>query len=182
MPLYMLITLGVFWLLWCLPFVLMKKNRSGPKTVDRRARWGILLAAISYALVTQPRFWQLPVAEWRFALGVAVLILAVLLSWTGTRALGRQWRIDAGLNPDHELVMAGPYRIVRHPIYSSMLWLLLGTGFVVTKWWMLAIALPIFIVGTEIRVRIEEGLLASQFGENFQEYKRRTSAYIPLIR
>ena len=44
---------------------------------------------------------------------------------TGVGALGRQWRIDAGLNSDHELVQSGPYRIVRHPIYTSMLCLLL---------------------------------------------------------
>lgn len=182
MPLYILITIAAFWLVWCLPFVLIKKNRSGAKTLDRRARWGIVLEGVSYFLVFQPKFWSLPISHWRFYLGVVVLLFAPLLSWTGAFALGRQWRVDAGLNPDHELIMAGPYRIIRHPIYASMLCLLLGVGLVLSKWWMLGIAVPLFIVGTEIRVRIEEGLLASQFGEKFQEYKRRTSAYIPFIR
>jgi protein-S-isoprenylcysteine O-methyltransferase Ste14 len=46
----------------------------------------------------------------------------------GARSLGRQWRIDAGLNQDHELVTSGPYRVVRHSIYTSMLCVLIGTG------------------------------------------------------
>src|SRR5947207_3171062 len=49
------------------------------------------------------------------------------LSWTSARALGRQWRIDAGLNPDHQLVRSGGYGVVRHPIYTSMFCMLLGT-------------------------------------------------------
>ena len=63
--------------------------------------------------------------------------LATLLSWTGARALGRQWRIDAGLSADHQLITSGPYRFVRHPIYTSMLSILLGTGFLITPWWLL---------------------------------------------
>ena len=57
------------------------------------------------------------------------------ISWTG--ALGRQWRIDAGLSADHQLITSGPYRFVRHPIYTSMLSILLGTGFLITPWWLL---------------------------------------------
>jgi protein-S-isoprenylcysteine O-methyltransferase Ste14 len=58
--------------------------------------------------------------------------LASLLSWTATRALGRHLRFDAALTPDHQLVRSGPYRLLRHPIYTSMFCLLLGTGFVIT--------------------------------------------------
>ena len=77
---------------------------------------------------------------------------------TGVHALGRQWRIDAGLNADHQLVVWGPYRLVRHPIYTSMLFLLLGTGLVLTPFW----------------------LLASRFGAAFLAYRRRAPALIPF--
>ncbi len=108
--------------------------------------------------------------------------LASLLSWTGARALGRQWRIDAGLSDDHELVTSGPYRFVRHPIYTSLLCVLLGTGVLITTWWLLLPSLLLFIIGTEIRVRIEDHLLASHFGERFVEYRQRVPAYIPFLK
>jgi protein-S-isoprenylcysteine O-methyltransferase Ste14 len=98
------------------------------------------------------------------------------------RALGRQWRIDAGLNKDHELIRSGPYRLVRHPIYTSMLWFLFGIGFLITPPLLLLLSLVVFMIGTEIRVRIEDALLASQFGEQFQEYKRSIPAYIPFLK
>jgi protein-S-isoprenylcysteine O-methyltransferase Ste14 len=109
-------------------------------------------------------------------------VLAILLSWTGTRSLGRQWRIDAGLNPDHALVTSGPYRFVRHPIYSSMLCVLCGTGLLVAPLPLLFVAILVFVIGTEIRVRIEDRLLASFFGERFQAYRQSVPAYIPFVR
>jgi protein-S-isoprenylcysteine O-methyltransferase Ste14 len=63
-----------------------------------------------------------------------------------------------------------------------MLCLLLGTGLLLTPFVLFLPAVSIFLVGTEIRVRIEDALLASQFGEQFTEYKRKVPAYIPWLR
>ncbi len=170
------------WILWVLPFFLMKRNKGKAQQLDRRARWGILLVAAGFALLWQGRFWELSVSTWRLALAVLFFVLASVLSWTATRALGRHWRIDAGLNAEHELVMAGPYQIVRHPIYTSMLCLMLAMGFLFTPLLLLALAFAFAVAGTEIRVRIEDGLLASRFDKQFEDYKRSVAAYIPLLR
>ncbi|HXN23076.1 MAG TPA: isoprenylcysteine carboxylmethyltransferase family protein [Candidatus Dormibacteraeota bacterium] len=174
--------LAAGWLIWLLPFFLAKRRREQPAVVDRRARWGMLLAALSYAILWQSRFWATPLPAWRIAVSVSFLLLAGILSWTGTHSLGRQWRIDAGLSSDHELVISGPYRFMRHPIYTSMLFILWGTGFMITPWPMLLLATIVFMLGTEIRVRIEDRLLASRFGDAFREYQRRVPAYIPFVR
>jgi protein-S-isoprenylcysteine O-methyltransferase Ste14 len=108
--------------------------------------------------------------------------MAGVLSWSGTRALGRQWRVDAGLSADHELVTSGAYRLIRHPIYCSMLCVLLGIGFMVTPWLLFLVSTIVFISGTEIRVRIEENLLASRFGERFHQYQKSVAAYVPYVR
>jgi len=52
----------------------------------------------------------------------------------------------------------------------------------VSTWWLVLISFLVFMVGTEIRVRIEDQLLASHFGERFKEYKRRVPAYIPFTK
>lgn len=170
------------WLLWGLPFVLIKRNRTPAQVVDRRARWGVALVGVAYAMLWQSNFWERPLPAWQTALAVGLFLIAAVLSWTGVRALGRQWRVEAGVNPDHELVTRGPYRVVRHPIYTSMLCMFLGTGCLVTRPLLLLFATLVFIAGTEIRVRIEDGLLAARFGERFEEYRRSLPAYIPLIR
>lgn len=182
MPAFKYVIVLAGWLIWTAPFLSLWRKKSKSAKVDRRARWGIVLQAIAFALLWQAKFWEMSPPAWRIALSIAFFLLASLLSWTATRALGRQWRIDAGLNADHKLVTSGPYRFVRHPIYASMLCLMLGMGFMVTPLPLLAVALLLAIAGTEIRVRIEDALLSSRFGAKFDEYRHSVAAYVPLIR
>lgn len=176
------------WLTWLLPFFLLALNRKGrrntraPQQLDRRARWGIFLQGAGFALVWQGPFWTRAVAPWRIPVSILFFVLAGLLSWISARTLGRQWRLDAGLNADHELVRSGPYRIVRHPIYLSMFAVMLGAGLLISRPAWLAAAVVLEIIGTEIRVRVEDALLASRFGDQFTEYQRRVPAYIPGVR
>jgi protein-S-isoprenylcysteine O-methyltransferase Ste14 len=182
MPAYDFVILLAEWALWAAPFFLIKRHHVTAAKVDRRARWGILLQAASYSLVWWGNFWLRTPALWRIVLNIVFALLSAILSWTSTRALGRQWRIDAGLNPDHQLIRSGPYRIVRHPIYTSMLCLLLSTGFMTASMPMLLIATSVFIAGSEIRTRVEDGLLSAHFGGQFQAYRHAVPAYIPFVR
>jgi len=181
-PGYAYVVLAVGCVIWVIPFLLARRHQERAAVIDRRARWGMLLVALSYALLWQNSFWERPLPTWRLVLSVFFLLCAIVLSWTGIRSLGRQWRVDAGLGHEHELITTGPYKFVRHPIYASMLCLLLGTGFMITPLWLFLLALCVFLVGTEIRVRIEDRLLSSRFAEKFQEYQRKVPAYIPFLR
>jgi protein-S-isoprenylcysteine O-methyltransferase Ste14 len=109
-------------------------------------------------------------------------LIAPVLSWTAVKHLGRQFRVNAGLYVDHELVRAGPYAIVRHPIYSSVLAILLSTILLLTPWRWAAVSLALFVVGTEIRVHTEDRLLASRFGREFVDYRNKVPAYVPFVR
>jgi protein-S-isoprenylcysteine O-methyltransferase Ste14 len=160
---YILVTAG--WLVWFIPFPIIGWKAKTPDRQDHRARWGLILEVLAYLLLPLGKFWERSPEP-----------------WTATRALGRHLRFDAALSPDHELVRSGPYSVLRHPIYTSMLCLLLGTAFMIAPLPLFLAAIVIFIGGTEIRVRVEDGLLASRFGDNFREYRRSVSAYIPLVR
>ncbi len=185
MPVYAYAILAAGWVAWVGRFLLAAVKQPGgrPAKVDRRARWGMPLIAVAYTLVWQGSFWTRSPGPRRIITSILLFAAASILSWTSTRALGRQWRLDAGLNSDHELVRSGPYRLIRHPIYTSMLCMLLGTGLLlVTPLTLLLPSLLFFVIGTEIRVRIEEKLLAAQFGDEFLEYRRRVPAYIPFLK
>jgi protein-S-isoprenylcysteine O-methyltransferase Ste14 len=173
------------WLLWILPFFLFRP-RSAEKAVQVRpaARWGILLQMAGYCLVYahRPAAWAGPLELWRFLLGAVFAAPSIVLGWQAIRTLGRQWRIDAGLNSDHELVRGGPYKIVRHPIYASMLGMLLsGIAWAGTlPGW--PIGLVLAIAGLEIRIRVEDGLLRERFGAEFNSWTRSVPALLPFIR
>lgn len=182
MPAYLYIVLAAGWILWLLPFPLSGWNWSAPERSDNRARWGLLIQVISYSLLWQGHFWMRSPALWQVAVAVLCFLFAALLSWTSTRALGNHLRFDAALSHDHQLVRSGPYGILRHPIYTSMLCILLGTGVLITPPLLFLAALIVFLLGTEIRVRAEDGLLASRFGDEFRQYRRTVSAYVPFVR
>ena len=63
-----------------------------------------------------------------------------------------------------------------------MLCMLLGTGTLLAPWFLFLPAIVLFLVGIEIRVRVEDGLLAGRFGDRFDAYRRQVAAYIPYIR
>jgi protein-S-isoprenylcysteine O-methyltransferase Ste14 len=177
---YVLVLAGIA--AWVAPFLLAKRHPELTSTIDKRARWGMLLEMFSFAALWQSQFWMRLVPGWRVALAVMSFAIAAGISWSSVRALGVQWRFDAGLNAEHELVRHGPYAVVRHPIYTSLLCLLCGVGFVVAPWPLLALSIALFVAGTEIRVHVEENLLRGRFGETFQKYQQSVSAYVPLVR
>jgi protein-S-isoprenylcysteine O-methyltransferase Ste14 len=170
--------------LWLIPLLKeRRRNRSEtPQTVDLRSRWGVVLEALGYSLLWQFDFWDYPPLLASQAIGVVLLVFAVAVSFAAARALGSLLRIDAGLSVNHQLIRSGPYRLVRHPVYCSFLCLIVGTGLLITRWPLMLVATAVFLIGTEIRVHLEDRLLAEHFGEQFEEYRRSVSAYIPFVR
>jgi protein-S-isoprenylcysteine O-methyltransferase Ste14 len=81
----------------------------------------------------------------------------------------------------HELITAGPYAIVRNPIYLSMLGMFLASALAVSRWQALLGGLIVFLAGTAIRIRTEEKLLRETFAARFDDYARRVPALLPRL-
>ena len=176
---YFLIILGI--VVWFYPFVPAHQKTLGASVVNRTSRWGVLLQFLAFTLLWQGHFWTRPLPWWRLLVSILLFALAIALSWTSSRALAGQLRIDAALGADHHLVRSGPYALVRNPIYTSMLLVDCATGVILTPWQLFVPAIVLFVIGTEIRVRTEEKLLSERFGEEFRQYKSRVRAYIPFV-
>lgn len=180
-----LVELGICWIAWVLAFV--KPSRQAAEQQEAASvpasRWGIFLVMAGFAFAwayVRPVGFHKSVSEL-----VASMILgppSVALAWMAAHRLGKQWRFKAAVSQGHELIQTGPYRWVRHPIYASMLGMLLATLAAWTWWPMALCSIAAFLAGTEIRVRSEEKLLAEHFKDAYSAYRSRTRAYIPLIR
>ena len=173
------------WVAWWYPFLFRAPHfQKRPSiTVPWPTRVGLLLETGAFALAF---VFHLPVLQpasaVRTALGMTIAIPAVVMAWQAVAHLGKQFRLHAGLYDDHELVRTGPYAIVRHPIYSSLLGMLVANCLLLTRWPWALLAFGVFIAGTEIRVRSEERLLAARFPEQFAAYRRQVPAYLPFVR
>jgi protein-S-isoprenylcysteine O-methyltransferase Ste14 len=176
---YLIILAGI--VVWFYPFVPAHRATAPATIVNRRSRWGMLLQFVAFSLLWQGHFWTRSLTLWRIALAVVLFAAAALLSCTSSRALSGHLRADAALGAEHKLVRSGPYALVRNPIYTSMILVLCAVAVVITGWKLFLAAIVVFVIGTEIRVRTEEQLLASRFGEEFQAYKRAVPAYLPFL-
>jgi Putative protein-S-isoprenylcysteine methyltransferase len=120
---------------------------------------------------------------WVLLTGFAVG-LALGSAWLGAasiRTLGKQWSLQARITQDHDLITTGPYRFVRHPIYTAMLGLLLATGLALSRPLGLGAGLLTFLAGTALRIRVEERLLRATFGETYDAYARQVPAVVPRV-
>ena len=173
------------WVAWGFAFVQPRKRAARRVKVVRapKSKWGILLEALGFGLIWV-RVGPVGFEKSWLSLTCSMIFgpLSAALAWLATRHLGKQWRFEAALIEDHELIQTGPYARVRHPIYTSMLGMALATGFALTWWPMFVAGLILVLAGTEIRVRAEDRLLAGRFQESFAAYRSRVGAYIPFIR
>jgi protein-S-isoprenylcysteine O-methyltransferase Ste14 len=94
--------------------------------------------------------------------------------------LGRNWSGTVQVKQDHQLIRDGPYRFVRHPIYTGVLMAILGTAVAVGHWCGLFAVLIAF--GSFWRkLTLEERFMWETFGSVYEEYRARTAALIPFL-
>ena len=112
---------------------------------------------------------------------VAWLAGGALFSWS-TRVLGKRTRIEILVTRDHQLETSGPYRWIRHPMYSAVLLLSGGLAVFLLNGG-LGVLFLLTLTGAWRRALTEEDLLASEeaFGSEYQAYMRRTGRFLPRI-
>lgn len=178
------------WLGFAVIVVLGKRDSaSGAAKRDVRSTVGMLLQGAGYAICFGffRRYFSpfLPMSkaaeEILTGVTIALVIVSVWLCWAAARTLGKQWALVARVIEGHELVMTGPYAIVRNPIYLSMLGMYLASALAVSRWQALLGGLVVFLAGTAIRIRTEEKLLRDAFGAKFDDYARRVPALLPWL-
>ena len=112
--------------------------------------------------------------------GVVMGGFAVVLIVLVHRELGSCFSSTLVIREGHKLVRTGPYRYVRHPMYSSYLMLFMG-AFLVSGNWVIGLS-GTAVIATLMTVRLarEEALLVERFGKEYEEYRSSTGMFIPM--
>jgi protein-S-isoprenylcysteine O-methyltransferase Ste14 len=140
----------------------------------------------AWLLVQPPIHWPVlpvrlvPYGEAAYAVGVAMVAAGLAFSVWARVHIGRNWSATVTVKQDHELVQSGPYRLVRHPIYTGLLLALLGTavargdvqGFV---------AVAVAVAAIWRKLRLEERWMQDTFGDTYARYRAHVAALIPWL-
>ena len=119
------------------------------------------------------------IAPWLgVTIGLTLQVSSALLAVWARQHLGRNWSGAITAKVDHELVRTGPYKLVRHPIYSGMLGMFLGTALVSGELHAV-LALLIIAVAYWRKIRLEEEHLRLYFGAGYDDYRKKSWALVP---
>jgi protein-S-isoprenylcysteine O-methyltransferase Ste14 len=144
---------------------------------QRLLNLGLLLLFVSIPGLRWP--W-LPPNSWHVWVGLGIMAAATLFHIWARRHLGRNWTTQVTILSDHQLVQSGPYRWIRHPIYTALVALAIGTAMVSGRVISLLGAL-MFAFAYVRKLRIEERALSAEFGVAWEEYRRRSWALLPPL-
>jgi protein-S-isoprenylcysteine O-methyltransferase Ste14 len=122
------------------------------------------------------RFWQ--ITGW---IGAAVCIFATAATFVCWRTMGKSWRI--GIDPAEKtvLVRTGSFRIVRHPIYSLSILLMIGT-LATTRTWLMLVTAIVHVALLQFEASREETYLLQKHGDEYARYRRATGRFLPRLR
>lgn len=178
----------VVWAVFVVTFLLRRPHKMVAEVRRAEGWWlGLALQVLAYATAlalarpfgTAHR--HVPV--WlEAALALSAILIAIASAWMvidSVSALGKQFSISARIVSGHELVRIGPFAVVRHPIYSGMLGLLVATAIAYSTWLGLIASIALYLIGTSMRIRKEERLLRDEFGAEYDAYASEVPALVP---
>jgi len=113
--------------------------------------------------------------------GAAACWLATAVIWWSFEALGRNYRGGLGLWDDHQLVVEGPYSLVRHPIYGSFVLIMVGAAGMSANWLLGGAGVLLTLAIPALRLKQEEQELRERFGAAYSEYGRATARFVPWL-
>jgi protein-S-isoprenylcysteine O-methyltransferase Ste14 len=181
--------LALIWLAWVVSWVVASfwsgRTKTHVPTVSSLAyRIPILLGAILFMPWTGRALGETPLYRLGGA-GISVFAVLVLLgisfTWWGRIHLGRFWSNAITHKEDHKVVDTGPYGMVRHPIYTGLIFAILATGIAIGTWTAILGAICISF-GQWQKARMEEGFLTAELGpEAYGPYCARVPMIVPFL-
>ena len=113
-----------------------------------------------------------------FGAGLAAAVASFALRRRAIRELGKMWSLHVEIREQHQLIVTGPYRWVRHPAYTSMILELAALGLLLQSRYTSLAVTCLFVPTLIARIRIEEAALSKQLA-GYEQYQRATPALIP---
>lgn len=173
----------VFAVVWIATSLTNKRSVYRETTRQRLGYWAVF--AIGVFLISQrrlpqsinPRFIPLTLTtEW---IVVILCVAGLAFAFWARLTLGRNWSGTITFKEGHQLVVRGPYRIVRHPIYTAILTMLLATTILIGRP-SAFLGLALMFASFWIKLRREEKLMLQEFPDQYADYQRRVKRIVPF--
>ena len=154
------------------------ESRPSRRVHELLVNLALLLVVFPFPGLPSRRF--LPGGPYVAWAGLCIQTASGVLGVWARRHLGPYWSGEIAIKADHRLIQSGPYRFVRHPIYTAMLGMFAGTAVVSGELHaLLGLAIAVFAYWRKIR--LEEANLRKAFGAAYDAYRRATGSLVPRL-
>jgi protein-S-isoprenylcysteine O-methyltransferase Ste14 len=169
---------AAFWIYWLVAAFSMKRERV-PWSRELRVRAVVFALLLFVVRAGALRSYSPNTEPWRSGLGLTLFALGIGFAVWARVHIGRNWGTPMSQKDEPELVTSGPYRLVRHPIYSGILVAGIGTAVALSWTWLVVTLLAgsYFIYSATV----EERYLTEQFPEAYPKYRRSTKMLVPFV-
>jgi protein-S-isoprenylcysteine O-methyltransferase Ste14 len=176
---------GVLALVWVFAARARDRHAARPPRL-RSGAWSVplgvtLACAVVLAIGTEAAAGMTVGVSWAAVLGLGVLVPATAFTIWARISLGTMWSVEARVGADRRLCTTGPYAVTRHPIYSGVLGMLLGTTLLVGDG-QLIMLVPLALLLLEAKIRVEERLLLATFPQEYASYRHHVPQLVPGLR
>jgi protein-S-isoprenylcysteine O-methyltransferase Ste14 len=170
---------AALWVYWLVAALSRKKGRGGSWRRSLGVRLALVVVVIVLVNSGAFRGSRVHMNPWLAGDGLVLLVLGLGVCVWARVHLGRNWGSPMTQKYDPELVTSGPYRSVRHPIYSGILVAVVGTA-VALNWTILIVAAlaAVFFVYS---ATVEERYMSEQFPDSYPQYKRSSKMLVPFL-
>lgn len=183
---YLILGLWAAWLIYWSVSALNVKTTRRRESLLSRAGHGVPLLIAAWLLVT-PRLSSgmlgarfMPAGPAGSLAGTGLVLLGLLFTVWARVHLGRNWSGIVTLKQDHELIRSGPYRWVRHPIYTGLLLAFIGSAIALGQW-RGGLAVLLVFAALWRKLRLEERWMIETFGAAYTSYRNEVAALIPFV-
>ncbi|MGA7418922.1 MAG: isoprenylcysteine carboxylmethyltransferase family protein [Acidimicrobiales bacterium] len=167
-----------FWVYWLAASVGVKAGQTR-WTRFGGARVGIIVVVLLLVRLRAFQGHAPSVDPWLQGIGLAVFALGLALAVWARIYLGRNWGRPMSHKVDPELITTGPYRTIRHPIYTGIILAMIGTTIAVSVFGLVAVVgIGAYFLYSAV---MEERYMTDLFPESYPEYKRSSKMLIPFI-
>jgi len=183
------VSIAVCWFVFAAVWLITANYNETRAPAERQRSWygtGAIPVVVIFTVVrlAVPRAdWQAVTfsAPWARFLGLAILLAATALTLWARFTLGLMWSAVPAVKEGHQLRTSGPYAITRHPIYTGLLGMVLGTTLVAGGGQWIA-PFPVALILIEFKIRIEERFMTAEFPQEYPRYRRRVPQLVPGLR
>lgn len=157
------------------------KKTSREKFLVFLAAIGMMIVPMIYVFTPWLNSLNMGLPDWARWVGIIGFGFGLILFWWVHKTLGKNWSPILEIRKNHKLITNGPYKYIRHPMYTQIWIWVICQWLILSNWVVGLVGILTWTILYVIRIPEEEKMMVEEFGQEYEDYMRKTKKIIPWV-